>query len=140
MRRPSAAEAAPISVLLRGPEGVQFHDILYKTFRDILYTPARRCRGLGWGKTASARGRGMAWRTSDGDEQRMRFVVAASRREKSLTELCAEFEISRPTGYGWLKRYQARGIAGMQEESRRPHHIPVRTAAAFGQRGGGMRR
>jgi len=23
-----------------GPSGVQFHDILYKTFRDILYTPA----------------------------------------------------------------------------------------------------
>jgi hypothetical protein len=31
-----------------GPSGVQFHDILYKTFRDILYTPARRWLGLGW--------------------------------------------------------------------------------------------
>src|SRR5713226_2362619 len=29
-----------------GPEGVQFHDILYKTFRDILYTsPAEAGRG-----------------------------------------------------------------------------------------------
>lgn len=76
----------------------------------------------------------MAWRTSDVEEQRMRFVVAASRREKSLSELCSEFEISRPTGYGWLKRYQERGIAGMQEESRRPHHSPARTAAGFEQR------
>ena len=73
----------------------------------------------------------MAWRTRDVEEQRMRFVVAASRKEKSLTELCAEFEISRPTGYGWLQRYQARGIAGMQEESRRPHHSPARTAAGW---------
>ena len=76
----------------------------------------------------------MAWRTRDVEEQRMRFVVAASRREKSLTELCAEFEISRPTGYGWLKRYQEGGIAGMQEVSRRPHHSPERTPAEVEQR------
>lgn len=76
----------------------------------------------------------MAWRTRDVSDQRMRFVVAASRREKSLTELCAEFEISRPTGYEWLKRYQERGIAGMQEGSRRPHHSPTRTAAWLEQR------
>jgi transposase InsO family protein len=82
----------------------------------------------------------MAWRTRDVEEQRMRFVVAASRREKSLTELCAEFEISRPTAYGWLKRYQERGIAGMQEASRRPHHSPARTAAGFEQRVVGLRR
>src|SRR5271155_419205 len=73
--------------------------------------------------------------TRDVEEQRMRFVVAASRREKTLTELCAEFEISRPTGYGWLKRYQTRGITGMQEASRRPHHSPARTAAGLEQRG-----
>jgi transposase InsO family protein len=76
----------------------------------------------------------MAWRTRDVEEQRMRFVVAASRREKSLTELCAEFEISRPTAYCWLKRYQAGGIAGMQEASRRPHHSPARTTAGMEQR------
>jgi len=76
----------------------------------------------------------MAWRTRDVEEQRMRFVVAASRQEKSLTELCAEFEISRPTAYCWLKRYQEHGISGMQEGSRRPHHSPGRTAAGFEQR------
>ncbi len=76
----------------------------------------------------------MAWRTRDVEEQRMRFVVAANRREKSLSELCAEFEISRPTAYCWLKRYEAGGIAGMQEGSRRPHHSPARTAAGLEQR------
>ncbi len=39
-------------------------------------------------------------------EQRVRFVVAANRREKSLAELCREFGISRPAGYEWLKRYR----------------------------------
>ncbi len=38
----------------------------------------------------------MAWRTVDVEDQRVRFVVAASRGEKSFRELCAEFDISRP--------------------------------------------
>ena len=52
----------------------------------------------------------MAWKTMDVQEQRVRFVVAAARREKSLTALCQEFEISRPTGYLWLRRYQQSGV------------------------------
>jgi len=70
----------------------------------------------------------MAWRTSNVQEQRVAFVVAASRKEKSVTQLCQEFGISRPTGYSWLKRYQANGILGVQERSRRPRHSPRRTA------------
>ena len=71
----------------------------------------------------------MAWRTVDVDDQRVRFVVAASRHEKSFRELCAEFAVSRPTGYEWLRRYQAAGIAGVVEKSRRPHQSPTQTAA-----------
>ena len=76
----------------------------------------------------------MAWRMKEVGEQRVRFVVAASRREKSVTELCREFEISRPTGYLWLKRYEEQGIAGLQEESRRPRYIPRRTSPGIEQR------
>ncbi len=76
----------------------------------------------------------MAWRTSKVEEQRMEFVVAASRKERSLSALCAEFQISRPTGYHWLRRYQADGIRGMEERSRRPQHSPQRTAPAWEQR------
>lgn len=82
----------------------------------------------------------MAWRTSNVQEQRAQFVVMASRKERSLTELCAEFGISRPTGYSWLKRYQAGGIRGIQERSRRPHHSPERTATAVEQRTVELRR
>lgn len=71
----------------------------------------------------------MTWRTMDVKEQRVRFVVTAARREKPLAEICREFEISRPTGYLWLKRYQEDGIAGIAERSRRPHNSPERTAA-----------
>jgi len=76
----------------------------------------------------------MAWGMVDIDEQRMRFVVAASRREKSMRELCAESGISRPTGYTWWRRYEVGGIAGVVEQSRRPQHSPGRTTAAIEQR------
>lgn len=42
-------------------------------------------------------------------EQRVRFV-AALRRKRSLSSLCREFGISRPTGRLWLNRYQALGM------------------------------
>ena len=76
----------------------------------------------------------MAWGTVNVDEQRMRFVVSASRREKSLQRLCEEFQISRPTGYCWLRRYRAGGVAGVVERSRRPQHSPRKTPAEIEQR------
>src|ERR1051326_6862409 len=69
----------------------------------------------------------MAWKTMDVQEQRVRFLVTAARREKPLAAVCRDFEISRPTGYLWLKRYEESGIAGIAERSRRPHHSPKRT-------------
>jgi transposase InsO family protein len=64
----------------------------------------------------------------------MRFVVCASRREKSMQQLCEEFQISRPTGYEWLRRYQSSGITGVVERSRRPHRSPGQTAAGIEER------
>jgi hypothetical protein len=52
----------------------------------------------------------MAWGSVDVEEQRMRFVVAVSRREKPLQQLCLEFGISRPTdgsGYGLNLNFKA---------------------------------
>jgi transposase InsO family protein len=54
----------------------------------------------------------------------MRFVIAASRKEKPMRHLCQEFEISAPTGYHWLRRYQAGGAQAVREKSRRPHRSP----------------
>jgi transposase InsO family protein len=76
----------------------------------------------------------MAWGTVNVDDQRVRFVVSASRREKAMRELCEEFEISRPTGYEWLRRYTASGIAGVAEKSRRPRRSPRQTAAEIEER------
>ncbi len=62
----------------------------------------------------------MARKTMDVEEQKVKFVVAATRQEKPFTALCQEFGISRPTGCLWRKRYQAAGLAGIAERSRRP--------------------
>lgn len=75
----------------------------------------------------------MAWKTMDVREQRVRFVVAAARKEKPMAKLCQEFEISRPTGYLWAKRYEEDGLAGIAERSRRPHHSPKRTGEKLEQ-------
>jgi transposase InsO family protein len=69
----------------------------------------------------------MAWKTMDVQDQRVRFVVAASRREKPLGALCAEFGISRPTGALWIKRYAEAGVAGIADRSRRPRNSPGQT-------------
>lgn len=81
----------------------------------------------------------MAWRSVEVQEQRVRFVIAASGEEGSLTALCREFAISRPTGYLWLSRYRADGVGGITERSRRPRHSPTRTEEGIEQRIAGLR-
>jgi transposase InsO family protein len=74
-------------------------------------------------------GNEVAWRESNVVEERLRFVVAASRKEKSVAELCREFQVSRQTGYTWLKRYRAGGSIEVLDRSRRPLRSPTRTAS-----------
>ena len=76
----------------------------------------------------------MGWRSVQVADERIRFVVEASRGERSLAELCREFSISRPTGYLWLNRYRSGGVAEIAEQSRRPHASPTRTEAGVEQR------
>lgn len=67
----------------------------------------------------------MPFRQSDLMDERIRFVVAASRWEQSLAALCREFGISRPTGYLWLERYREAGsVTALSERSCRPHRMP----------------
>lgn len=75
----------------------------------------------------------MRWGDKCVRDRRVEFVIRASRGE-SLSALCREYEISRPTGYLWLRRFQREGVAGIEERSHRPHHSPGRTAAMLEQR------
>ncbi len=51
-------------------------------------------------------------------EVRLRFVIEAHRRDWSMTALCAQFGISRETGYTWLARYDAGGMSALADRSR----------------------
>jgi len=70
----------------------------------------------------------MPWKTMDVREQRVSFVVTASRREQSFAALCQEYGISRPTGYAWLSRFRQDGVNEIAERSRRPLRSPGQTA------------
>jgi transposase InsO family protein len=45
----------------------------------------------------------------------------------TMTELAAQYGISRKTGYLWVARYDAEGMLGLADRSRRPHHSPQAT-------------
>jgi transposase InsO family protein len=67
-------------------------------------------------------------------EQRVKFVVAGLRGERTLSRLCEEFGISRPTGRLWLQRYRAGGVEAIAERSRRPQRSPGQTGSDLEQR------
>src|SRR5712692_8672089 len=63
----------------------------------------------------------MAWKASSVMEEKLRFVFEYERGEQTMTELCQRYEITRETGYVWLRRYRAAGAAGLAERSRAAH-------------------
>lgn len=63
-------------------------------------------------------------------EQRLEFVMLATREGAEMSELCRRFGISRPAGYKWVARFKAQGLAGLEDRSRRPTHSPGQCAAA----------
>jgi putative transposase len=67
----------------------------------------------------------MAWKDVGPMEERIRFVLRATREEMAFTDLCVAFGVSRKTGYKWLGRYEAQGLDGMHERSRRPLNSPM---------------
>lgn len=77
----------------------------------------------------------MAWGQRDVSERRLEFVIRASSGAEPMKQLCEEFEVSRPTGYTWLRRYrESARLAELGEKSRRPRNVPKRTAAEVEER------
>jgi transposase InsO family protein len=54
-------------------------------------------------------------------EEKLRFVFEYELGERSMAELCQRYEVSRETGYVWLRRYRVAGVAGLVERSRAAH-------------------
>jgi len=66
----------------------------------------------------------MPWRETSPMEQRLEFVRDCESGLFTMTELAAQYGITRKTGYKWLERYAAEGPLGLCDRSRRPHHSP----------------
>src|SRR6266513_2809897 len=61
----------------------------------------------------------MPWKKSEPMEQRMEFALRAMQM-LNFRALCQQYGISAKTGYKWKERFWRKGLAGMEEESRRP--------------------
>ena len=61
----------------------------------------------------------MPWKKSGAMEQRSEFALRAM-QTLNFRALCQQYGISTKTGYKWRERFWRKGLAGMEEESRRP--------------------
>jgi transposase-like protein len=60
-------------------------------------------------------------------EEKLRFICEYDLREQTMQELCRRYGIARETGYVWLRRYRAYGLAGFVEHSRAAGRHPNQT-------------
>jgi len=69
----------------------------------------------------------MPWKETTTMEQKVEFVCEWLTQKHTITELCRAFDISRPTAYRLILRYEQKGIKGLLDQSRSPIKHPNRT-------------
>jgi transposase InsO family protein len=69
----------------------------------------------------------MPWKERRAMGLKIEFVERVEAGE-TVAALCREYGISRTAGHKWIKRFEERGHAGLEEESRRPKSAPLATA------------
>jgi transposase len=60
-------------------------------------------------------------------EQKVEFICEWRTQKHSITELCKVFNISRPTAYKLISRFEKGGIEGLKEHSKAPQKHPNST-------------
>jgi len=76
----------------------------------------------------------MAWKEATKMDQKIEFINEWRSGSYSIAELCREFEISRPTAYKYIKRYQQEGIDGLAEKSRVHRSHPAKIPSDIEER------
>jgi putative transposase len=66
----------------------------------------------------------MSWKDTCAMKERLAFVLEVERGERTVSELCRVFGVSRKTGYKMLGRYRESGAVGLEDLSRAPHTHP----------------
>ncbi len=70
----------------------------------------------------------MPWNEVLPMDERTRFLADVRSGLHTISELCRRHEISRKTGYKWIRRYDEDGPAGLRERSSRPRSSSELTA------------
>jgi transposase InsO family protein len=70
---------------------------------------------------------GMPWKASSVVDERMRLVLEYESGLWTMTELCQAHQVSRETGYYWVRRYQQGGLEALQDRDRAPRQHPNQT-------------
>ena len=66
----------------------------------------------------------MPWKETTTMEQKVEFISAWRSQKHTITELCRTFNISRPTAYKMINRFEKLGIDGLIERKRSPKNHP----------------
>ena len=69
----------------------------------------------------------MPWKQTTMFEEKQEFIKEYQTGMYSITELCRAYEISRPTGYRIIKRFNEYGEKGLLPQSKAPKHSPNET-------------
>lgn len=69
----------------------------------------------------------MVWKETTTMEQKIEFITEWRSGIYSITELCRQFSISRPTAYKYIERFEKEGLEGLYEKSRAPSNHPNKT-------------
>ena len=72
----------------------------------------------------------MPWAEVSTVALREEFVQLAQQEGGNRRELCRRYGISPTIGYTWLHRFAQHGVAGLTDQSRRPHTSPRQTPSA----------
>lgn len=68
----------------------------------------------------------MPWRAILPMDEKIRFIETFQAGVFNFAELCAFFDITRKTGYKWVERWRAEGLAGLEDRSHAPRSCPHR--------------
>ena len=69
----------------------------------------------------------MPWKASSVVDERMRLVLEYESGLWTMTELCQARQVSRETGYYWVRRYRQGGLEALQDRDRAPRQHPNQT-------------
>lgn len=69
----------------------------------------------------------MPWKETTTMEQKVEFISEWLTGNYSITELCRSFNISHPTAYKMIKRFENGGIEGLIKKSSGHQNHPLKT-------------